>query len=718
MRRYLLPLAMIVLCAGAVGDAQQAPADATAGQTPVAQFRAETNFVEISAIVTDREGNFVRDLTKEDFQIYEDGQLKTPAIFSLVDLPLRPPSPLVTQVGETTRPLEPDVRSSRAVFEGRLYVLVLDDLHTTIFRTADVKDAAKRFIEQYMDEGDLVAIVCTSGRDESEQELTGSRAALIAAIDKFYGRKLPSPGSEKMAVHLRDQIGQDEANADGTTVLRSPEGLDRARQIRDPLDRERSDTARRALRTIANVSTWMADVPGRRKALLLFSEGIEYDIYEPFNSGEAGAILQATRDAVTAAQRANVVVYGVDPRGLNQLGEAVGFAGRSDYPQLDFGTFRGVARELLLAQESLISLAQQTGGFAIVNTNAMAEGLSRVALDNSRYYLMGYLGEPADRRARFRKIEVKVTRPGLQVRARRGYMPVDPKAVAEARAIEARSGTSPALRAALRNPLPVSSLPFRVFAAPFKGTSKNASVLIAIEVDGGGLRFSEAEGRFNENVELSIVAVDQSARVRGEDRQTFDLKLRPETHEQVRRSGMRMISRLELPPGRYQLRVGVHEATGAAFGAIQYDLDVPDYSKPVFALSGLALTSSRAGELATPSPDALLDGALPGAPVASRVFAPQDVLTVFTEAYLPPARVTSAVEFATTVRGVTGGPNVFGSRDTQTAEVARNASTLAHTAEIPLKGLRPGMYVLRVEATPSTGGENQSTARELLFEVQ
>lgn len=191
---------------------------------------------------------------------------------------------------------------------------------------------------------------------------------------------------------------------------------------------------------------------------------------------------------------------------------------------------------------------------------------------------------------------------------------MDPKAVAEARAIEARSGTSPALRAALTNPLRVSSLPFRVFATPFKGAGRNASVLIAVEIEGSGLKFSEREGRFNESVELSTVAVDQSAKVRGEDRQTFELKLRPETYEQVRRSGMRLLSRLNLPPGRYQLRVGVHEAAGAAFGAIPYDLDVPDYSKPVFTMSGVVLTSSRAGELATPSPDAQLQDGSTGLP--------------------------------------------------------------------------------------------------------
>lgn len=92
------------------------------------------------------------------------------------------------------------------------------------------------------------------------------------------------------------------------------------------------------------------------------------------------------------------------------------------------------------------------------------------------------------------------------------------------------------------------------------------------------------------------------------------------------------------------------------------------------------------------------------------------MLTVFTELYLPPTRVPSGVEFATTVRSVTGG-SVFGSRDNRNIDASRSTSTLAYTADVPLRDFRPGMYVLRVEATPSIG-ESQSVARDVLFDVR
>ena len=214
----------------------------------------------------------------------------------------------------------------------------------------------------------------------------------------------------------------------------------------------------------------------------------------------------------------------------------------------------------------------------------------------------------------FVKIDVRVKRPDVTVRARRGFLPPDPKAATKAHEVEAKAGTSPALRAALNRPVPIGDLPFRVFAAPFRAAGSNGSVLLAIEIEGAALRFREADGRFNEKVEVSIVAADERARVRGEDRQEFDMKLQPETYQRVRRTGIRMLSRLTLPPGRYQIHVGAYETTGGATGTVPYDLEVPDSAKAGFGLSGIVLTSSRADLLVTANPDPVLKDALPGSP--------------------------------------------------------------------------------------------------------
>src|SRR5438046_4355100 len=127
----------------------------TAGQQPPAQppppqqqqqptFRVRVDYVEVDVVVTDRQGNLVRDLKKEDFQVLEDGKAQAITTFTLVDIPIdRPDRPLYQ-----ADPIEPDVKSNEQPFDGRVYVMVIDDYHTNFGRTPRVKLAAKQFIEQ------------------------------------------------------------------------------------------------------------------------------------------------------------------------------------------------------------------------------------------------------------------------------------------------------------------------------------------------------------------------------------------------------------------------------------------------------------------------------------------------------------------------------------------------------------------------------------------
>jgi VWFA-related protein len=718
MRRGVMLLP--ALAWAAVISAQQPPAQprdagqpGAAGQQPAVTFRTETNFVEVHAIVTDQKGAFVKDLTREDFDVYEDGRLQAPSVFSLVDVPLEKPFiPL-----NATAPIEPDVRETTRTFDGRIYILLLDDLHTNVTRTTNVRDVARRFIDEYLGVGDLAAVVYTSGRQESGQELTGNRQLLKAAIDRFQGQKLPSAGAEKLALH-RQQIASQEGLSDETQDIRTPEGLQQAQSIRDPYDQQRAANARRALDAIENISGWLSDVQGRRKALLFFSEGFDYDIYQPFDiARESSLVLAETQEAMAAAQRANVNVYGIDPRGMSQFGEMIAINDRSDYPQLDYGTFRGQLRELLLAQESLISLSDETGGIPIVNSGDLAGGLARIVLDNSRYYMLGYYSDSARwSRNRFLKIEVRVKRPGLRVRARKGFLPPDARAIARVREAEVKAGTTPALRAALSKPVPIGDLPMRVFAAPLRGPGDKGSVVVALEIDGPALQFQQRDGRFVESLEVSIVAADQRARVQGGDRQTFNLNLMPETHARVSNTGVRLLSQLELPPGRYQIRVGAHESTGQTIGTVPYDIEVPDYSKTPFALSGVLVTSSSAGSFTTANQDADWNGLLPAPPVVTRTFSPSDTLTWFAEVYDNTSQQAHAINYTTSIQDARDGRTLLTSRDNRVIQAGSRGIAQGFTTSLPLRDLQPGIYVLHVEASSTAAG--QTASRDVLFEIR
>ena len=190
-------------------------------------------------------------------------------------------------------------------------------------------------------------------------------------------------------------------------------------------------------------------------------------------------------------------------------------------------------------------------------------------------------------------MQVRVKRPGLTVRARAGY--VAPKGKAPAAGSGANKATSAALREALDSPIPISGLGLSVFAAPLKGTAPNASIAITLEVDGRGLTFAEQNGLFVDDVEISVIAIDRDAKIKDGGRDVVQLQAAAaDPRRRVARSGVRISRRLELPPGRYQLRVGARDGGSGATGSVLYDLDVPDFSKEPLSMSGLLLASASA----------------------------------------------------------------------------------------------------------------------------
>ena len=175
----LLLAATLVVPAQTPAPQPQPPATPPAGASdqPPMTFKVEVNYVEVDAIVTDQQGNFVRDLTKDDFQILEQGKPQTVANFSLVDIPVESSDPPLFR----PTPIEPDVRSNRNDFNGRIFVIVLDDLNTAFSRSSRVKTAARQFIERYLGANDVAAIVHDrrrQGRQPGVHEQPSAPAAI------------------------------------------------------------------------------------------------------------------------------------------------------------------------------------------------------------------------------------------------------------------------------------------------------------------------------------------------------------------------------------------------------------------------------------------------------------------------------------------------------------------------------------------------------------
>jgi VWFA-related protein len=664
-------------------------------QQPQITFRAEVNYVEVDARVLDRDGKFVTGLKPEDFQLFEDGKPQKIAAFSLVNIPLeRVERPLFA-----SKPIERDVRTNLEGADGRIYVIVLDDLHTTPLRSQRLKAAAKMFIERYVGANDLAAVVNTSGRADAGQEFTSSQTRLLRAVDKFMGRKLNSA--------TRNMIDDVQMRA-GT-----PGAADPARDIDD---KERGYNARNTLDAIRNLSNYLGNIRGRRKAVVLFGEGIDYNINELFNDAftESQVVIDATRDMIAAATRANVAIYAVDPRGLgaefDQLADIQSFP---DDTSLGLNS-SAIFNEVRLSQDSLRVMGDETGGFAVVNKNDFKDAFQRIVDDNSSYYVMGFYSSNDKRDGRFRKLEVKVPgKPGYTVRARKGY--VAPRGKAPEVKAAAKDGTSQELRDAMDSPLPLTGLPMAITAAVFKGPAPKGSVVISTFIHGGTLPFAENAGMFKNDLEVIAVATDDKGKSFATGVNTVNLNMKPDTAKRVGATGFRVITSLDLAPGRYNLRVGAREGNTKKSGSVNFDLEVPDFLKEPLTMSDIALTSALSGIAPTVRPKDPLEKLLPGPLTSYRDFAPADEVALFAEVY-DNVKQAHKTEIVATVKAE-GGTQVFQTREERdSADLKGSAGGYGFEARIPLKTFAPGLYVLRLEATAQVG-DRATIAREVVFRV-
>jgi hypothetical protein len=468
--------------------------------------------------------------------------------------------------------------------------------------------------------------------------------------------------------------------------------------------------------TIASLADWLAGIHGRRKAVVFFSEGIDYNIWDtmgpsgtaanPSDSvrrGDGVVLYSRAQDAIAAATRANVNIYAIDPRGLSTGSEdAIEMTGLPvDAESVGLGAY-ALQDELRDQQQSLRTLAEETGGFASVSSNDFSNAFRRIVDENSSYYVLGYYPTNERRDGRFRRIEVRLKRPGLAVVARKGYAAPKGKAAVE-KTIEASAGTSKELRDALNSPLQMSGLKLAVFAAPMKGPSRKAAIALVTEFLGREFAFTEKDGKFLNTLEMSYVAVGKQGKVVDGKRDSVALSFKPETYKRVLEAGMRVQSRLELPPGSYQLRVAVRESGGRT-GSVFYDLSVPDFAKDPLSISGVVVTSMAAGTVPTAGAIPEIGDALKTPPTTSRVFSSADELSVLAEVYDNQGALSHSVDITATLKAE-GRVQVFSNSETRSSKELGGASGgYGYTNRIPLKGLAPGLYVLTIEARSTLGG--------------
>jgi hypothetical protein len=369
------------------------------------------------------------------------------------------------------------------------------------------------------------------------------------------------------------------------------------------------------------------------------------------------------RDAFRDAQRGNVNIYGLDPMGLrvdSHLGSASG-----------------------LTVEFLQTVSDNTGGHAIFNTNDFEPGLTQIFRENSSYYLLGYQPTNVKADGTFRRLEVKVNRPDVEVRTRKNYYAPAP---ANAKAPPA----PPPGVAAIAEIVPKTDLPMRIALAPF-ASREGPETVVTLTI---GLQRPAQTERAVEDLSLIVRAFTPEGDPRGSDDQQVLLNIPPARRgEEVSRYDV--LAELPLKPGRYRIRASADSKTLGKIGSVYADVDVPDFTKEPLSMSGVAVSVTPGLPVA---PAEAFNDVMPIVPTAVRTFARYERVTSFLRVYQGGKAAVEPVPL--TIRVLNSEDKaVIDQKETLDATRFAEARAADQRFMLPVNQLPVGDYLLTFEAT-------------------
>jgi VWFA-related protein len=668
----LLRTAVAVILAGlAATEAQEKPAPAapaaagaTAGQQPAQQpptpeqpiFRGGINTVRVDVIVTDKQGNPVSDLKLEDFQIEEDGKPQKPETFRLVKIDT------VTQPAITQRALRTrnDEETAAADENARIFAFFLDDYHVMRDSSMSLKKPVVDFIANQLAPSDLATVMYPLTPVDAAV-LTRNHQGIINTVEKFEGRKYnyePINAVEQGYVY--------KLTPDAIEIIR--------RQV--------------TLTAIRGLCTKLGSLREGRKSLVLISEGFNATLPPQMRSNLAGGYVGSSgvgggatndpfagdnvneervqfsagmdlqremQDVWDSCNRNNTAIYAVDPRGL-----AVG--GFDITANISMRTSQSYLNASI---DTLRELADNTDGRAIVNRNDLAGGMKQIIRDSSAYYLVGYTTQaPTD--GKFHEIKVRVKRPGVQVRARKGYWAYS---VEDARRATAgpRPGPPAEVTKALATLAPMTN---RRYIRTWIGNDKGEDGLTRVTLLWEPLPPTPGVRR-DEPRRVTVLATSPSG----------DIVYRGRVPTELAAPGNGGIVRFSAPPGKLDLRLTIEGDGTGTLDTEDRALVLPDLSAPEVMLSTPKIWFARNAREFT----ALTSG-VPPAPTAVREFRRTDRLLVRFDAYAPAAAPTSVTA------------QLLNQQGAKMSDIPVTAPTDGQTysIDLPLASLAPGQYLLEI----------------------
>lgn len=668
MRRAIAGGLVACLAFGAAAAARQSPQ--AAPQQPV--FRAGVDVTQIDVTVLDRNRQPIHGLDATNFTVTENGKAQAIIGVSEVVMPRAEDLPAAW-----LRLVPSDVDTNflgDRLRDSRIIVIVMDDAEVPFDNglTIDSAKAIGRSVVGRLGPTDLASVVYTRDAGLS-QDFTSDKDRLIRAIEAFQPRPpeaLPQKPAGGYAAE-GDMQRHDEANR-----------------------WTRCEQAHPSIPTLLAVTKTLAAITKRRKTIIDITAGRTVAVPGGDRNDRncTTDLDNDTRELFSLAERANVNVYPIDPSGLVALRPGGGFGSSRGGRRGDFGAAPG------RPSEALKTLAVNTGGTAVVDTNDFETGLDRIFEENGSYYLVGYQSTNQERDGKFRQVEVHVTAPGATVLSRRGYYgPTATKGAAETSAADAATRTdlmrvgltaTPALN------LRVTLAPFAL-PAPASGPRK-AAVMMTL-----GIREPVPASPATDVVTvITSATADGGATAAKFEPHDVTIPVTPTNGESV---PYEWTSRLDLAPGRYEVRFNAHSKLYDIGASVYGVVDVPDFSKPGLALSGLMFASAND----TPPPfEKSLSDVIPLAPTSERSFVRGEHVTALVRVYQTGTGPAAAVLLKTQLLDAKNAP-AFSDSGTLNPDQFDASRSADYRVDVPTPSLKSGPFLLDVQALMADG----STAR-------
>lgn len=557
--------------------------------TPVEDVvKISTNLIRVDVTVTDQKGKAITDLRTDEVEIFENGEKQKITDLRFISAGVRRTEPRSDAARSGIPVPAAQLRPEQV---RRTVALVVDDLNLSWESVARTRGALKKFVDEQMEDGDLVAIIRTGAGIGALQQFTSDKRILYAAIDKVKWNPLGNGGVSAFAP--LDAVLPKDDQTEPEDGERSQEGIER--EFRDFREGYFSTGTLGALEYVVKGMGMFAG----RKSVVFFSDGFLLS-----NTGATG-FLENSRSVdpmlrlIENANRASVVVYAMDPRGLVYTGltAADNVSNRS---MTEVDTEMAARRSTLSeTQQSLRYIAEETGGFALVNNNDLTGGVRRVLEDQS-YYLISYEPEsdtfdPAKRR--FNKLDVKVTRPGAKVRYRSGFFSVPDREPVAAPANTARAADPLGqLERALVSPFSVSGINVRLNALFGSDTRNPAYVRSLLHINAADLTFVDAEdGKKKAVFDVLAMSFGDNGQPVDQLGKTYTLTATPTTLKKLLAEGF--VYHFMFPvkkAGPYQYRVAVRDTPSGRLGSASQFIEVPDVKKKRLTVSSIVLENLSA----------------------------------------------------------------------------------------------------------------------------